>query len=156
MKFRGIKWWKEKHQREEQLCVLFHKHLDLFAVWHNILYPVKKMITITGNKPDEVSKKAAAAMARLYELRSFDKCDAHYPGEVKRLYSLKGVPVMEMNQYEEENVIKIIATISYAQYALKPGFTEEAFYAAAEAGDKATEEYVRYRNECLDFGMKDI
>lgn len=156
MKFLSKKWRQEKRQREEQIYTLFDKHLRLFMVWKDMLYLIKKMITITGSEPDEVSEKATAAMAKLYELFSYDKQDALYPGHVKRLHSLEKAPVMEINQHEEGNATKVIATITYEQYMLKPGFTEEEFYAALEASDKATEEYERYRKECLAFGMNDF
>lgn len=153
MRFRGLKWWKEKRQRDEHLAKLYVKRVKLFEVWHNMLYPVKKTITITGSDPNEVSAKATAAMSKLYELRSFDQRDTRYSGEVKRLHSLEREPVLEINQFEKENVVEVVATISYAQYMLRPGFTEEAFYAAVEAFDHAKEEQERYRKECAVLGM---
>lgn len=156
MRFKGIKWWKEKRQREDRLRELYRKRLTLFGVWHDMLCPVKKMIIITGSELQEVSEKVATAIAPLYELSSFDKRDAYYPGEVKRLHSLTSGPFVEMNQQEEDNVMKVIATISYTQNELMPGVTEEAFYAAVDAFDKAAEEHTQYCKECSAFGMKDV
>ena len=121
-----------------------------------MLYSVNKVITITGHDPEEVSQKANAEMAQISAFRSFDKPDAPYPGYVKRLHSLVSSPEIETKQTQEDGLVKIITTISYAQYVLKPGFTEEEFYAAAEASDKATEEFLRYEQECVEFGMKDL
>ena len=152
---KSIKWRSRKLQREEQTKILRQKDLELFSAWYNMIYPVNKVITINGSDPDEVSKKADTEMAKLYKLRSFDKIDAFFPGCVKRLHSLKDAPVMEINQIVEGDVTKVTATISYAQYALKPGFTEEAFYAAVKASDQATEEYLQYRRESVKLGMDD-
>ena len=152
-KYINIKWWKEKKKREEKRRKLLVKELELGAIWHDMLYPVKKMITITGTDAAEVSQKASAALAQLSEFKSFDNQDTPYPGQIKRLHSIKDDPVMEMNQNEEGNTVKITATITYTQYELKPGFTEEEFYAAAEAGDKAEEEYLQHEKECYEFGM---
>lgn len=156
MRYISIKWWKEKKQREKKIRELMSEDLDLSGVWHNMLYPVKKIITITGTDAGEVSQKASAALAQIYELRSFDNHDTSYPGRVKRLHSLEGEPVMEMNQAEEGNTVKVIATIAYTQYELKPGFTEEEFYTAAEASDKSEREFFRYNKECFEFGMEDV
>lgn len=118
MKYISKKWWEEKRQREEKDRDLLIRDLHLSAAWRNMLYPVKKVITITGEDASEVSQKASAALAQLYELKSFDNRNTTYPGRVKRLHSLKGEPAMEMNQVEEGNMVKIIEAWIYRRRVL--------------------------------------
>lgn len=155
MRFRGFKWWREKKLRKRKLDVLRRASNDRLEAWFDMLFPVHKKITITGCDSDEVFRKASVESARLNELHSIGRCIVDHSIETaKALHSLSGLPVLEKNCFEEDGVVKVVATISYVQYELKAGLTEEAFYATVEASDKANKEFETYASECMHFGME--
>ena len=152
MFFKRVKKHKECRERKDKLRDLSREAVRLFGEWRVMLHVVNKVVTIIGETEEEVVRKAAAEMEPLYVSLFSERKDVP-SGAAKRLGCLAGKPELKVNKTDDGGNVRTVATITYAQYILEPGFSEEEYRLAVDAYDKAEAEYQKFRKECWALGM---